>query len=116
MDLPAAGRTPRTRSSAPSSIQPEIEYYVYGAVTAIQHVLPGLIERASGTILPTTGASSALVFPQMGNVGRIAPPKTGLRRRIPSLGADHRQVGDSTADRHDREKGQVSVVASAPTM
>ncbi|WP_261559677.1 SDR family NAD(P)-dependent oxidoreductase [Frankia tisae] len=51
------------------SIQPEIEYYVYGAVTAIQHVLPGMIERGTGTLLVTTGASSALVFPRMGNVG-----------------------------------------------
>ncbi|WP_131767586.1 SDR family NAD(P)-dependent oxidoreductase [Candidatus Protofrankia californiensis] len=51
------------------NIQQQIDYYVYGAVTAVQAVLPAMIERGSGTLLFTTGASSALVFPQMGNVG-----------------------------------------------
>ncbi|MFJ8019357.1 SDR family NAD(P)-dependent oxidoreductase [Streptomyces sp. NPDC096311] len=53
----------------PENIQPEIEYYVHGGVTAAQQVLPGMIERGSGTLLFTTGASSAVPFPQMGNVG-----------------------------------------------
>ncbi|GAA4885874.1 SDR family NAD(P)-dependent oxidoreductase [Saccharopolyspora cebuensis] len=52
-----------------ADIQPQVEHYVYGAVTAARQVLPGMIERGSGTLLFTTGASSTLVFPPMGNVG-----------------------------------------------
>jgi NADP-dependent 3-hydroxy acid dehydrogenase YdfG len=51
------------------NIQPQVEYYAYGGVTAAQAVLPGMLERGSGTLLFTTGASSLLVFPVMGNIG-----------------------------------------------
>jgi NADP-dependent 3-hydroxy acid dehydrogenase YdfG len=51
------------------NIQPQVEYYAYGGITAAQAVLPGMLERGSGTLLFTTGASSLLAFPQMGNIG-----------------------------------------------
>jgi NADP-dependent 3-hydroxy acid dehydrogenase YdfG len=51
------------------NIQPQLDYYLYGAITAAQQVLPGMIERGTGTLLFTTGASSASPHPMMGNVG-----------------------------------------------
>ena len=51
------------------NVQPQVEYYVYGAITAARAVLGGILERGSGTLLFTTGASLVLAFPPMGNVG-----------------------------------------------
>jgi NAD(P)-dependent dehydrogenase (short-subunit alcohol dehydrogenase family) len=51
------------------NIQPQVEYYAYGGITAAQAVLPGMLERGAGTLLFTTGASSLLTFPPMGNIG-----------------------------------------------
>lgn len=51
------------------NIQPQIEYYVYGAVTAVQRVLPMMLTRGSGTLLFTTGGSSVTVHPPFGNIG-----------------------------------------------
>ncbi len=51
------------------TIQPQIDYYLYGAVTAVQQVLPAMLERASGTLLFTTGASSVMPNPVFGNIG-----------------------------------------------
>jgi NADP-dependent 3-hydroxy acid dehydrogenase YdfG len=66
------------------NIQPQVEYYVYGGVTAAQAVLPGMLERGSGTLLFTTGASSLLAFPQMGNIGIGS---AGLRNYVLALNA-----------------------------
>lgn len=46
-----------------------MEFYVYGAITAAQAVLDGMLARGRGTLLFTTGASSAMPMPPMGNVG-----------------------------------------------
>ncbi len=89
---PAPGHDPKDSRHAIASalevtvenIQPQIDYYVHGAVTAVQQVLPDMIERGTGTLLFTTGASSAMVFPQMGNVGIAA---AGLRNWVLSLNA-----------------------------
>lgn len=40
------------------TIQPQIDYYLYGGLAATEQVLPGMIEHGSGTILYTTGGSS----------------------------------------------------------
>ena len=40
------------------NLQPQLEYYLYGGVTAAQQVLPDMIERGAGTLLYTTGGSS----------------------------------------------------------
>jgi|SRR5579875_108356 NADP-dependent 3-hydroxy acid dehydrogenase YdfG len=66
------------------NIQPQVEYYVYGGITAAQAVLPRMLERGSGTLLFTTGASSLLPFPQMGNIGIGA---AGLRNYVLALNA-----------------------------
>ncbi|WP_432877486.1 SDR family NAD(P)-dependent oxidoreductase [Kribbella sp. CA-245084] len=51
------------------NMQPQIDFYLHGAITAVQQVLPAMIERGSGTLLFTTGASSTGPVPMMGNVG-----------------------------------------------
>jgi NAD(P)-dependent dehydrogenase (short-subunit alcohol dehydrogenase family) len=66
------------------NIQPQVEYYVYGGVTAAQAVLPGMLKRGSGTLLFTTGGSSLLPFPPMGNIGIGA---AGLRNYVLALNA-----------------------------
>lgn len=40
------------------SLQPYLELFLLGGVTAVRQVLPGVIARGRGTILVTTGASS----------------------------------------------------------
>jgi NAD(P)-dependent dehydrogenase (short-subunit alcohol dehydrogenase family) len=63
--LPMAGPTEATIEN----IQPQIDFYIYGAVTAVQQVLPDMLARGSGTLLFTTGASSVYPNPMMGNIG-----------------------------------------------
>jgi NAD(P)-dependent dehydrogenase (short-subunit alcohol dehydrogenase family) len=53
----------------PENVQPQMEFYVYGAIAAVQAVLDGMLARGHGTLLFTTGASSAVTMPSMGNVG-----------------------------------------------
>jgi NAD(P)-dependent dehydrogenase (short-subunit alcohol dehydrogenase family) len=66
------------------NIQPQVEYYAYGGITAAQAVLPGMLQRGTGTLLFTTGASSLLTFPQLGNIGIGA---AGLRNYALALNA-----------------------------
>ncbi|MFD2468889.1 SDR family NAD(P)-dependent oxidoreductase [Amycolatopsis silviterrae] len=50
------------------TVLPELERYFFGAVTAVRQVLPGMIERGSGTIVATSGAGSGpMVVPQVAN-------------------------------------------------
>jgi NADP-dependent 3-hydroxy acid dehydrogenase YdfG len=74
------------------SVVPEIEMYVYGGITAVQQVLPGMLERGSGTIIATTGAGSGpMIIPQVANA-QIAT--AGLRNWLLNLNASvaHRGV------------------------
>lgn len=48
----------------PENVQPLIEFSLYGAIAAVNHVLPEMTARGSGTILFTTGASS--IHPEAG--------------------------------------------------
>lgn len=66
------------------NVQPQVEFYVYGAITAVRAVLPGMLERGRGTLLFTTGASSAVTMPPMGNVGIAG---AGLRNYALALNA-----------------------------
>jgi NAD(P)-dependent dehydrogenase (short-subunit alcohol dehydrogenase family) len=47
----------------------QFELHVLGAVSAVQHVLPAMLARGTGTVLLTTGASSVVPVPALGNVG-----------------------------------------------
>ena len=46
-----------------------IDFYVHGAVAAVNQVLPDMLARRSGTILFTTSASSVHPVPRFGAVG-----------------------------------------------
>lgn len=50
--------SPPPLKADPASIQPQIDYYLYGGIAAAEQVLPGMLERCSGTILFTTGGTS----------------------------------------------------------
>lgn len=66
-----------------ADVQPQIDFYLYGAMTAIGQVLPGMLERGSGTLLVSTGASSGPVqHPPFGN---IAAASGALRNWVLNL-------------------------------
>ncbi len=56
------------REATPENVQPQIEYYLYGAMTAAEVVLPDLLAAGAGTLLFTTGAGSLYPVAQYGNV------------------------------------------------
>ncbi len=56
------------RQATPENVQPQIEYYLYGAMTAADVVLPELLAAGAGTLLFTTGAGSLYPVAQYGNV------------------------------------------------
>jgi NAD(P)-dependent dehydrogenase (short-subunit alcohol dehydrogenase family) len=64
------------------NVQAQLEFYLYGAITAVQQVLPAMIERGHGTLLFSTGASSVNPMPMMGNVGIAS---AGLRNWVLNL-------------------------------
>lgn len=67
------------------NVQPQPDYYLYGAMTAAQQVLPEMTERGSGTLLFTTGAS--FVDPQAApaHFGTTAIATAALRARVLTL-------------------------------
>jgi NAD(P)-dependent dehydrogenase (short-subunit alcohol dehydrogenase family) len=80
---PGLGMTDVLHATA-ENVQPQVEFYIYGAITAVQAVLGGMLERGRGTLLFTTGASSAVTMPPMGNVGIAG---AGLRNYALALNA-----------------------------
>ncbi len=58
--------------ATPENLQPQLEYYLYGAVTAAAQVLPAMREAGAGTLLFTTGGGSVTPHPMMGNVNAAA--------------------------------------------
>lgn len=55
------------------AVAPQLEYYLFGGITAIQSVLPAMLERGSGTILVTTGASSGpMIYPPFASIAAAA--------------------------------------------
>jgi NAD(P)-dependent dehydrogenase (short-subunit alcohol dehydrogenase family) len=51
------------------NVQSQIDFYLHGAITVVQQVLPAMLERGSGALLFSTGGSSVYPNPIMGNVG-----------------------------------------------
>lgn len=47
------------------TLRPQIESLLYGAVTSVQAVLPGMLEAGSGTILLTTGGGAVSPYPML---------------------------------------------------
>jgi NAD(P)-dependent dehydrogenase (short-subunit alcohol dehydrogenase family) len=58
--------------TAPEDLQFQIEFQLYGAITATQAVVPAMREAGAGTLLYTTGAGSVDPVPQVGNVNSAA--------------------------------------------
>jgi short-subunit dehydrogenase len=56
----------------PSHVQHEMEFQLYGAITATQAVLPAMRQAGAGTLLYTTGAGSIDPVPQVDNVNAAA--------------------------------------------
>lgn len=52
--------------------QRQLDFYVHGAIAAVQSVLPAMIERGSGTVIITTGGSSVLPNAIFGNIALAA--------------------------------------------
>ncbi|MFD7407370.1 SDR family oxidoreductase [Streptomyces sp. NPDC059866] len=69
-----------------ADLQKQIDYYLHGAVAAVQQVLPGMRERGSGTLLFSTGASS--VHPVGGSFGSIGVAAAALRNYAMALNID----------------------------
>ena len=67
-----------------SGAQAQFDFYVLGAITAVQSVLPTMLGRGAGTIIVTTGGSS--VFPNA-TFGNIALAAASLRNWALSLHA-----------------------------
>lgn len=65
------------------SVEPQMDLYLYGALTAVHEVLPEMRERRSGALLFATGASSGpVVHPPFGN---IAAASAALRNWVLNL-------------------------------
>ncbi|MFD9657035.1 SDR family NAD(P)-dependent oxidoreductase [Streptomyces mirabilis] len=51
-----------------NALRPQIDSLLYGAVAAVQAVLPGMIESGSGTLLFTTGGGAVSPYPMLADV------------------------------------------------
>ncbi|MEU6358809.1 SDR family NAD(P)-dependent oxidoreductase [Streptomyces albidoflavus] len=47
------------------ALRPQIDSLLYGAVAAVQAVLPGMVEAGSGTLLFTTGGGAVTPYPML---------------------------------------------------
>ncbi|HBJ72367.1 MAG TPA: short-chain dehydrogenase [Actinobacteria bacterium] len=70
--------------------QSQLDFYMHGAIAAVQSVLPDMIERGDGTIIVTTGGSS--VFPNA-VFGNIALAAAAVRNWTLSLNAAAQDKG-----------------------
>ena len=77
-----------------ANVQPQIDFYIYGAITAVQQVLPDMLRRGSGTLLFTTGASSLIPVPEFANSGIAG---AGLRNWVHTLHATLAEQGIQAA-------------------
>jgi NAD(P)-dependent dehydrogenase (short-subunit alcohol dehydrogenase family) len=74
---PAAGFNPVSPSaSTVADLHSQIEYNLYGAVTAARAVLPAMRDAGAGTLLFTSGAGSINPTPMLGNIN---PAQAALR-------------------------------------
>jgi NADP-dependent 3-hydroxy acid dehydrogenase YdfG len=83
-DLRAAPLVEATKVTV-DSVLDQLDLYLLGGVAAVQHVLHGMIERGTGTVLVTSGAGSGpIIAPHVANV-QIAT--AGMRNWILNLHA-----------------------------
>ena len=107
----AAGTTVTTAPSqtAPSDLQDQIDFQLYGAIAATQAVPPAMRHAGSGTLLYTTGAGSVDPVPMFGNVNAAA---AALRNWVINL---HKELADSGIQAAHLAIGvSLGAVAAAP--
>lgn len=51
-----------------ASLAPQLEFYLYGGIAAVQQVLPEMIKAGKGSIIVTTGGGSITPVTMLGNV------------------------------------------------
>jgi NADP-dependent 3-hydroxy acid dehydrogenase YdfG len=99
--------------SAPSDVQDQIDFQLYGAIAATRAVLPAMRQAGSGTLLYTTGAGSLDPVPVVANVNAAA---AALRNWVINL---HKELADSGIQAAhvaiDVSLGAVEVVPGFPT-
>jgi NAD(P)-dependent dehydrogenase (short-subunit alcohol dehydrogenase family) len=112
--LPQASASQITRET----LQPWLDFQLFGAITAAAEILPGMLERKTGTILVTTGASS--VRPEMGYapfaaagvaMGALRNWALALHAEVASSGV---QVGHVTIGTFIGQSAKSSADAIAP--
>ncbi|MEU1268813.1 SDR family NAD(P)-dependent oxidoreductase [Streptomyces sp. NPDC005799] len=83
--------------TGPAHVQHEIEFQLYGAITATRAVLPAMREAGAGTLLYTTGAGSIDPVPQVGNVNAAAAAlrnwAVNLHKELDGTGVQAAHVG-----------------------
>ena len=67
------------------NLQPELDYYLYGGLTAAQQVLPDMIANDAGTLLFTTGGSSLEPLAGPPEFGNVAVATAALRAWVLKL-------------------------------
>jgi NAD(P)-dependent dehydrogenase (short-subunit alcohol dehydrogenase family) len=73
------------------ALRPQLDLYLFGGLTAVQQVVPGMIARGSGTILVSTGASSGpVIHPPFAS---IAAASGELRNWVLNLHAELKPRG-----------------------
>lgn len=74
----------------PETLQPQIDFYVTGAIHTVKQVVPDMIAAKSGTILITTGGGSITPVPALANINIAA---AGLRNWTLNLHNELRSHG-----------------------
>ncbi|MGI5320889.1 SDR family NAD(P)-dependent oxidoreductase [Actinomadura nitritigenes] len=83
---PVPGLDPAVPSQVTvDNLQPQIDYNLYGAITATAAVLPAMRKAGAGTLLFTTGGGSVNPIPMLGNVNAAA---AALRNWVINLHAE----------------------------
>ncbi|MFI8895743.1 SDR family NAD(P)-dependent oxidoreductase [Streptomyces paradoxus] len=84
-------------ATEPSHVQHEMEFQLYGAITATRAVLPAMRDVGAGTLLFTTGAGSIDPVPQVGNVNAAAAALrnwvVNLHKELEGTGVQAAHVG-----------------------
>jgi NAD(P)-dependent dehydrogenase (short-subunit alcohol dehydrogenase family) len=93
----ATTRLTPSAGTLPEDVQPEIEFQLYGAITAARAVLPAMRAAGAGTLLFTTGAGSLDPVPQIANVNAAAAAlrnwTVGLHKELKDTGVYAAHVG-----------------------
>jgi len=99
------------------NLQPQIDFYLYGAVAAAAQVLPDMLKSGSGTLLFTTGGGSVDPNPMMGNVNAAAAALRNwvlnLHQVVAEKGVYAAHVAISAWIGHGNPEAEPDVIAQA---